>query len=892
MTSNGARVHIYGDWDGTGVKKAQSDLTTFQSQAADFTGAMEKSFMGMGAKLGGALAIGAIGATFLSFLRDSMAAAVEDEKSMVTLAKAMSNVGEGAQTGKVEDFIKAMSLATGVADDELRPAFQRLVTATGDAAKAQDLLQTSMDISAATGKDLTTVTTAMSKAANGNIGALTRLGVPIDQNTVKTKDFGKAVDILNQKFGGQAAAAADTYSGKLARLSTAAGEAQETIGYALLKAVDDISQSFGGTGGLVKAISDAGDQLGTFTTGVGVLITKMVELGKLGADAGNGGGWMQRISEGAQNMASAMIPGYDSIILAKDAIFAMGLASENAGKQAAAGEAAFRGYAGAFGSFTPTAQAAATANEQLQASLTKASDAADKMYRSVTSAKGALDQFNAAISQSGSMDQYKKDLLEIADNSKKVSTTLSDQSNAGLANRDKLRGYFSDLVTAAQDWGNRYGATATQVIEKQAGMLGQMRADLIAKGYKASDIDKFLGGMGLWNKQIALMASGMSRGQAASSMRYAGMALGNNFGLGIVTGIRNTEPAIAQAGASAAARGAEAARYAAQVQSPSKVWAEIGTQMGAGLVVGLKTSSPMVADAAKSIIEVANKELQAQVDKAKEALSTAKQAFNDFKTTVSDAIMGGIDFSAAAPKMDEAGNRVGKSFIDALTEQANNAKNFALQVGQLITMGLSKESLTLVLQAGVQAGTAIAGELISGGATAIATTNQLVATTQAAADTVGLQAADKWYGAGVTSAQNTYNGFKAAMGGGGPVYAAMMNVMDNVAAAMSRTATVTVVHRDVYESVGIAGKRAMGGPVSAAMAYVVGEKGPEVFVPGSDGNIIANGGLPSASGLGGGGNSYNITIQAGVGDPRAIGQQVVEYIRRFEQANGNVFAAA
>jgi hypothetical protein len=74
------------------------------------------------------------------------------------------------------------------------------------------------------------------------------------------------------------------------------------------------------------------------------------------------------------------------------------------------------------------------------------------------------------------------------------------------------------------------------------------------------------------------------------------------------------------------------------------------------------------------------------------------------------------------------------------------------------------------------------------------------------------------------------------------------------------------------------------------MPYIVGEKGPELFVPSNSGTIIPNGGSggPAVSG----GNSYNITVQAGVGDPRMIGQQVVEYIKRYESANGAVFAAA
>jgi phage-related minor tail protein len=78
--------------------------------------------------------------------------------------------------------------------------------------------------------------------------------------------------------------------------------------------------------------------------------------------------------------------------------------------------------------------------------------------------------------------------------------------------------------------------------------------------------------------------------------------------------------------------------------------------------------------------------------------------------------------------------------------------------------------------------------------------------------------------------------------------------------------------------------RAAGGPVAGGRPYLIGEKGPELFVPGSKGNVVPNNAM--------GGNTYQITVQAGVGDPRAIGQQIVEYVKKFEQANGPVFRAA
>ena len=123
------------------------------------------------------------------------------------------------------------------------------------------------------------------------------------------------------------------------------------------------------------------------------------------------------------------------------------------------------------------------------------------------------------------------------------------------------------------------------------------------------------------------------------------------------------------------------------------------------------------------------------------------------------------------------------------------------------------------------------------------------------------------------------------------------NLMDNLARSMNRTAeiVVTTINRTVFEGKGLAGARAMGGSVMANSAYLVGEKGPEIFVPGMSGGIIPNSGMGSSSSMSAGsntGNTYAITINTGIGDPRVIGEEVVNVISKFEKANGAVFARA
>ena len=147
---------------------------------------------------------------------------------------------------------------------------------------------------------------------------------------------------------------------------------------------------------------------------------------------------------------------------------------------------------------------------------------------------------------------------------------------------------------------------------------------------------------------------------------------------------------------------------------------------------------------------------------------------------------------------------------------------------------------------------------------------------------------------GRMAVQGITNGFKERF----PALRAKLgSLMDALAESLNRVSTVTV--RTVYEGGGLAGARAMGGPVSAAKAYLVGEKGPEVFVPGMSGNIIPNNNLGSlmsrgsASSGGGGTTIVNINVQTGIAtDPAETGRQVVEAIRKYERRSGQVFVSA
>jgi uncharacterized protein YcfJ len=202
-------------------------------------------------KLGGALKTGALafaalgaaaGAAAITIGVQAVKAAIEDEKSQLSLAKTLENTTKATkdQIKSVEEYIKKTSLAKGVTDDQLRPSLDRLVRSTGDVTKAQKLQQLALDISAGTGKDLSTVTEALGKAYDGNLGALKRIGVPLDEAIVKSKDFNKAQEVLAKTFAGQSDVAANSFAGRMERVKIAIDEAKESIGAALLPILEKL----------------------------------------------------------------------------------------------------------------------------------------------------------------------------------------------------------------------------------------------------------------------------------------------------------------------------------------------------------------------------------------------------------------------------------------------------------------------------------------------------------------------------------------------------------------------------------------------------------------------------------------------------------------------------
>jgi hypothetical protein len=171
---------------------------------------------------------------------DGVKAAIADEQSQIKLASALENAtgATKAQIAATEDSIDKMARATGVADDQLRPALARLALSTNSTSKAQELLALALDISTQTGKPLEGVANALGKAYDGNTAALGKLGIGLSSAELKAMSFTDVQSKLSDLFGGAAAKNAATFQGRMDRLKVAFDEGVEAIGVKLLPIIE------------------------------------------------------------------------------------------------------------------------------------------------------------------------------------------------------------------------------------------------------------------------------------------------------------------------------------------------------------------------------------------------------------------------------------------------------------------------------------------------------------------------------------------------------------------------------------------------------------------------------------------------------------------------------
>lgn len=226
------------------VDDLKKKLDTGSNEVEGFAGKLEKFGKMAAAAFAAAAAAAAVYAGKLAI--EGVKAAIEDEAAQNRLAKALQNVTGATQDqiDAVEQQILKTSLATGVADDKLRPALQRLAIATGSVSESQKLLTLALDISAATGKDVEAVSNALGKAYEGNTGALSRLGIGLSTAEIKSLGLEGTMQKLADTFKGAATVQANTLEGQIARLKVTFDETKEAVGAALLPTLQKLLDYF------------------------------------------------------------------------------------------------------------------------------------------------------------------------------------------------------------------------------------------------------------------------------------------------------------------------------------------------------------------------------------------------------------------------------------------------------------------------------------------------------------------------------------------------------------------------------------------------------------------------------------------------------------------------
>ena len=395
-------------------------------------------------------AIGAAGAYMGKQVFDGAMMAVrgaaEDQKSVRLLETQIraATFATDAQIRANEQFIASMQFTAAVSDSELRPALANLVRGTGNLTDAQTLLKLSLDISAATGKDLATVTQAMGRAATGNVGALARMGIPLDENTKKSKDFNKIVEQLTRTFGGASATAVASFDGRMRQLKIGLDEAVESIGYALLPFAERFVTFINNN--IVPALQIFANNVGEKGLGkaASLGIASMGDLGDRGIDA------FEKITLGTLTAAKSIVDLTEKLALAAT-IF--GMITYNA-------SLTFKAIAAGYGSDVT--------QDALNDAIAKTPELFDKLRGSVARSAKELDQAKWGL---GDYTRAQND----ANKKKKQGTDLEGDYGGAVAGSTKDVNKGED---ALKEYARQLTATQSALKSVKSASRDLQRADL------------------------------------------------------------------------------------------------------------------------------------------------------------------------------------------------------------------------------------------------------------------------------------------------------------------------------------------------------------------------------------------------------------------------------
>lgn len=258
-------VSAVAKWNGNALKKGEKDISAFQKTAMNFAKTFAAAFSVQ---------------KIVQFGKASVQAFMADEKAAKSLEIALKNTGNGFAAIATEGFIARLQQTYKVLDDDLRPAFQTLLTSTGSVTESQKALELALNIAAGTGKDLSAVSQALAKGFSGQTTALSRLGAGLSKATLASGDMNKIMAELTSNFRGQALEATKTYAGQMAALGIAAANSKEIIGKGLLDALAQLGDD--------DSVTNLASDMENFATGIAEAIKQIGSLGKAISSSGLG----------------------------------------------------------------------------------------------------------------------------------------------------------------------------------------------------------------------------------------------------------------------------------------------------------------------------------------------------------------------------------------------------------------------------------------------------------------------------------------------------------------------------------------------------------------------------------------------------------------------------
>lgn len=786
--------------------------------------------------------------------------AIEDQKAQALLADQLrkSTGATDAQIKKIEEMIDATARATGVADDQLRPAMGNLVRAFGDAEKASTVLTTALDISQATGRDLETVTIALGRAANGNVGALSRLGIPLDENVKKSKDFDAALKALNAQFGGAAAAAADTYAGKLARAKVAVSEAGEQIGAAFIPVVEKSATALAGTINKVADLDKA----------TGGAIGKFAAFGTVGLGAVS---------------ALSLVAG--QAIKLRDRFTTLGDDGERSLTRL-----------GSAAKYTALSFGALAASEAVFAVLNQVTDAAGQSDRALqklnqtlddTSTEQVVKQFRNLVKQEDEVFRFGN---IISDFGKEVKI-VGGESSRNIEDIDRA---FNKLL---KESGPKAAQILVDALADQAESLdkssGQYKDNAMLVERYQQRINDLVGSQDALNKVNE--TGSVNLAALRSQYQAFSVAILKNEERIRDSKVAELVEAQAKRVADAEAKREKAAEaYAKQVDT-------LAQKLETKLANALKAAQDNAANANKAFSDyqktiagsvtgvVSFGEAQATAETNTKKLAEAKQAEVDAQTELNKALTAKDadpeKIAEARQKLADATKAVTDAekapltFGDALKGQVTTATDFKSNLQKVLDLGGDQALVDQLTAAGADAGNAIIkGILASSDPKAkVDELDQTLANVAALGDAIGKASAEKFYGEGVKLANELLRGVSEQLSG--------INV-DKVKGGKNAIKNLKKLDKNLKNT-----------PIDTSLGLILGAQVPSL----ADGGIVPArpGGTLVRVGEGGqdeavlplprmqGGSSIVINVTAGMGaDGTQIGRQIVDELVAYQRRVG------